>query len=338
MPAQHSKAFPIRGMAVLLTALALPQARADFLLIEAKHGLSRGGGGTALHASNSTSSGNMGMGGAGRSARAGGCAAPCMIGGNIRSSNADTGQYGINSGATGAAVKALHALSSSAESVTELSDSGQFPAANASSYDATSDQLRQFSGSGQFPSANASWYDATTDRLRRFSGSGQFPAMNTSGGTLDANGNRVFDVSSFNFNNGTTLIINGDAADDSVVFNFTHNTQSGGSNVLNGLTSDQVLSNIGGGMRLTGGSTLHNSTKGAGLTGGFLDPNGAISIDHSTHDTRLFEGDSHTLHIVSGVTPSGLSGPTPTPEPVSIVLFGTVLVACGTLARRRFRH
>ena len=42
-----------------------------------------------------------------------------------------------------------------------------------------------------------------------------------SAGVLDANGNRVFTVTSFNTTNSSVLTINGDAAGDNVVFNFT---------------------------------------------------------------------------------------------------------------------
>ena len=69
-------------------------------------------------------------------------------------------------------------------------------------------------------------------------------------GTLDAEGNYVFDVTAFTFNNGSTLTINGDAAGNAVVFNFSpsqvNNPQFGGTIVLNGLSPDQVLFNVTG--------------------------------------------------------------------------------------------
>jgi hypothetical protein len=166
-------------------------------------------------------------------------------------------------------------------------------------------------------------------------GSGGSQTINASAGTLDGNGNRVFSVSSMQFNNQTTLTINGDAAGDSVVFNFANNAQFGGTIVLNGLTSDQVLFNVTGGANLTGGNTLQDNTNGANLTGTFLDPNGAISVVHTTLTGRIFGGDTSNMQIVSGDT---LNAPTIVPAPSSLALVLSAAIPLGLLwYRRRLR-
>ena len=164
-------------------------------------------------------------------------------------------------------------------------------------------------------------------------GSGQSQTINASAGTLDASGNRVFTVGSFQFNNGETLIINGDAAGDSVVLNFTSGAQFNGTIALNGITSDQVLFNFTGGAALMGGNTLQTSTNGAVLEGVFLDPNGAMSLTHSVLDGRFFGGDSSNMQIVSGDT---INAPVPAPEPSTLSLLGAgLLVMSGLVGRRK---
>ena len=156
----------------------------------------------------------------------------------------------------------------------------------------------------------------------------QSQTIDASSGMLDGNGNRVFSVSSFNFGNGATLTINGDGAGDSVVLNFSSNAQFGGNIVLNGITSDQVLFNITGGASLTGGNTLQDNTNGANLTGTFLDPNGAVSVVHTVLTGRIFGGDTSNMQIVSGDT---VTAPTGLPEPSSAASFFSVLGGLGAL-------
>jgi hypothetical protein len=156
----------------------------------------------------------------------------------------------------------------------------------------------------------------------------QSQTIDASSGMLDGNGNRVFSVSSFNFGNGATLTINGDGAGDSVVLNFSSNAQFGGNIVLNGITSDQVLFNITGGASLTGGNTLQDNTNGANLTGTFLDPNGAVSVVHTVLTGRIFGGDTSNMQIVSGDT---VTAPTGLPEPSSAASFFSLLGGLGAV-------
>src|SRR5579862_3631913 len=155
--------------------------------------------------------------------------------------------------------------------------------------------------------------------------------VNAASGTLDGNGNRVFSLSSLAFVNGATLVINGDGAGDSVVFNIGFDASFGGTIVLTGgLTSDKVLFNILGGANLTGGHALTVSTSGATETGTFLDPNGAMQINHSVLNGRFFGGDTHDDQIVSGID---TVAPVPEPSSYALVFFG-VVGAIGVLRRR----
>jgi hypothetical protein len=167
----------------------------------------------------------------------------------------------------------------------------------------------------------------------------QSQTVNASAGKL-VNGDRVFTVSSFNFGNGATLTIDGSASDH-VVFNFAGDASFGGKIVLTGgITSDQVIFNVTGGSGMTGGHTLSINSNGAILTGTFLDPNGAIQINHSVLDGRLFGGDMHDEMIVSGDTLVGLAT---APEPGLTGLFSGLALAAFSLnatlrSRRQAGH
>ncbi|HBI44992.1 MAG TPA: hypothetical protein DDY78_19370 [Planctomycetales bacterium] len=160
--------------------------------------------------------------------------------------------------------------------------------------------------------------------------------ISANAGVLDANGNRVFTVTSLNFQNGETLNINGDGTGtQTVVFNINQNVHFSGTIVLGGgLTSDQVLFNLIGGAALTAGDTLQTAANGATLTGTFLDPNGTININSVVLKGRLFGGDTSDFSIVSGASvdttglPTG-SGPPSVgpggdivPVPSSLILLG----------------
>ena len=149
-------------------------------------------------------------------------------------------------------------------------------------------------------------------------------SVNVASGTLDASGNRVLNVTAVSFANGT-FTINGTGANN-VVFNvpFSPSGFNGSIVLAGGITFDQVLFNLtpdpGNSaaynlayMNLSGGPTLTISTNGATTSADFLDPTGAIQINHSILDGRLFGGDTHDEAIVSGATiiapPLGVPGP-----------------------------
>jgi choice-of-anchor A domain-containing protein len=270
------------GAAAVLPLLAglFSQARAATFVISGDPtnfaALYEGGGGKQLQTNNSNIAGNIGIGGTGAFAPAGGCSGPCIINGTVEFSASNTGQYGTNAGTT-------------------VTGGATFNNANVSADLTNLNTL----------SATLGGLSGTSLAINT-GGAGGSQTINASSGTLSG-GNRVFSVTSLHFNNATTLFINGDAAGDSVVFNIDLNAQFGGRIVLSGLSPDQVLFNIFG-----TNDTLQLSTNGSTLVGDFLDPLGAISANHSVLDGRLFGGDSSNMSIVSGVT---IDAPVVTPIP-----------------------
>jgi hypothetical protein len=171
-------------------------------------------------------------------------------------------------------------------------------------------------------------------------------SVNASAGTLDANGNRVFTVTSVSFPNGT-FTVNGGAS-DFVVFNIPFAASLNGSIVLSGgITSDHVLFNFtpttsnltnynNDYTNLTGGPTLTISTNGLATAGVFLDPTGDFQVNHTGVITgRVIGGDTHNSAFVSGADLNAPPTFRQTPEPSSLLLLGTGLSGVGVVARRR---
>jgi len=152
--------------------------------------------------------------------------------------------------------------------------------------------------------------------------------VNASSGILDGSGNRVFTISSMSFVNGATLVLNGTAS-DFMVLNFSFNTHfSGKIQLAGGITPDQVLFNITGGMNLTAGDTLQFAANNVPQAGTFLDPNGTITMNSVNLTGHLFGGDSSDMQIVSG-------GTIVVPEPSTYTLVLTALGMLGVAACRR---
>src|SRR5436190_11846627 len=156
-----------------------------------------------------------------------------------------------------------------------------------------------------------------------------------SNGILDGGGNRVFDTTSVNLSNATTLTISGSAS-DYVVINVTDsNPAFNGKIVLTGgITSDQVLFNMFGGNYVThtGGPTLTISANGQTTTGTFLDPNGAMQMNNTVLNGRFFGGDVQNQQIVSGAS---IFAPVPEPTSATFLILGATL---GAFHMRRTRR
>lgn len=152
--------------------------------------------------------------------------------------------------------------------------------------------------------------------------------INASSGTLDANGNDVFKVTSLSFVNGATLTINGSASQH-VVLDFNFNTHfSGTIDLAGGINQNEVLFNITGGMNLMSGDTLQFAANDVTQYGTFLDPNGTITENSVNLIGHLYGGDSSNMQIVS-------HGTVAIPEPATDAALLGLAVFSAAIARRR---
>jgi hypothetical protein len=162
-------------------------------------------------------------------------------------------------------------------------------------------------------------------------------SINASAGNL-VSGNRIFTVDAVSFPNGT-FTINGSAS-DMVVLNVGFSANFHGViQLAGGITADDVLVNVFGGdyTTHTGGPTLDVNTNGLVTMGIFLDPNGQMSLTHSTLDGRFFGGDVQNQQIVSGANINMPAIVAPVPVPASLVLAATGIVPLTIGAWRRRR-
>ena len=291
------------SLMLMLGTVWVPQAHADGFALgnAANFGLLfEGAGGNTLQITNVTVNGNIGVGMTGKATDSG----PSTINGALDFSASNVGQFSNNNIGdiiTGGVAYNVATVTSALNTVNNLNTTF-----------------------GSEAGTNININGSTT--------------INASAGTLDANGNRVFNVTGFNTTNGDTITINGDAAGDRVVLNFIGLSANVNNQVkLNGLTSDQVLWNFVGGSGLTGGPTLQindnaSSSPSDLVQGIFLDPNGAISVVNANVLGRVFGGDTHDFQYVSGAT---LTTPSSVPEPSTLVLLAIGLFAVAGLASRR---
>jgi hypothetical protein len=278
-----------RAFAALGALACICSARADIITqIGGDVGtfavLYTGGAGQELHLAQGTITGNIGVGNNGTVAADG----SGSINGNVDFSASNAGQYSQTPSKT---------LNGSvnydqADVTTDLTDVGDFSTA--------------VNGESGY---NLGAIDLS---------SGQNLTINASSGTLDSNGNRVFDITSFTAASGSTITIVGDTAGNNVILNF----ETGGSTVtldgnvvLNGIAADQVFFNV------TGGGEL--KVVGSTVDGVFSDTNGQIFVSAATISGHIFGGDSSELQIVSN---SNIDARTP--EPAALLLCATVLAGC----------
>jgi hypothetical protein len=288
-------------LALLLAVASEPFCSADTIPLgdAANYAVLYEGNGGSLQITNVTTNGNVGVGGTGAVQFSG----PGTISGKLDFSAGNTGQY------------------------SSTNPGNQGPSSVNYNVSAVSSALSTVN------SLNSSLNVAGTSEHINLSGSGQSLTVNESAGTLRTiNGitYSVFTVSSFIFNNGTTLTINGNGSDDPVVFDFSSSAQFGGTiDLTGGLTADQVLFNI------TGSNTLQINANGATEYGDFLDPNGTIQVSHSVVDGRILGGHS-SMQIASGDT---VTAPTAMPESGAFTELSMVLLVLGAaLAVRRRQH
>jgi hypothetical protein len=297
----------IAAMACSLAFLLAPCASADSIPLGAAANYSvlyEGTGGHNLQITNVTINGNIGVGGTGVVQDGG----PSFIGGQLDFSAANTGQFHNNNGS------------------------------NVGPSSVTYSNPNVTSALGTVNSLNTGVAGLAGTNLAISNGNTTVNAIN---GTLDVFGGhdyRVFNVTSYNQNNGDVFTINGDAAGDIVVFNFTSGVNLGGDTTLNGLTTDQVLWNFTG----SGNVQLNNNASSFPLPlafqGVILAPGNAMSMVNANLNGRFFGGDSSDMQIVSGdtINVAGVTPPPPVPEPSTFVLSAcAILLGLGFAALRR---
>jgi choice-of-anchor A domain-containing protein len=257
--------------------------------------LYEGNGGNTLHITNVTVNGNIGVGNTGKVDDSG----PSSITGRLDFSAPNTGQFsnsnGSNVGPTSVNYN-VAAVTSALSTVNSLSTS-----------------LGGESGTGVSISGNQT--------------------INASAGTLDSNGNEVFNVNSYSENDGNLLTINGNG--HNVVLNFSlGNVNLKGDVALGGgLTPDQVIFNFfdsGSNIQLNTNASTYSSLAFQGV---ILAPNDAISVVNANLNGRVFGGDTHDMQIVSGTT---INTPTSVPEPSTYLLAAIGLLAVGFARRKLF--
>ena len=298
---------------VAVTAVFAPQARAGFMLGYGSDFavLYEGGGKNALQITNLAVTGNIGIGGTTAKAT-------------------DSGSNEI----TGAIDFAAKNTSQFSNNVNDVITGGvNYKDSEVTAALATLNAL------------NTSLGKEPGTAIKIGTGTGYTLTINASAGILDANGNRVFDVTKFSTTNVETLTINGDMANDSVVLNFIglNNVNFNNQVVLNGLGADQVLYNFVGGSNLTGGPTLtindngHNNPDNL-VWGDFLDPNGTISVTNTNLNGRGFGGGCQVMKIVSYDTiidpPPPHSNVVPEPSTFALLSLGLAGIA---IMRKRMR-
>jgi len=287
---------------LLLAVLAVPSAQASEVAIGVSASqyavLYEGTGGKNLAISNVIINGNVGVGGTGVVQFSG----PGTINGRLDFSAANSGQFkntnGSNVGPTSVNYS-VAAVTTALNDVLSLNSS--------------------LAGLGNALAINGN------------------QTINESAGQLDTvNGvtYRVFNITSYSSGDGKLLTINGDGSGDPVVFNFAFNSNVnlGGDVTLNGLNDDQVLWNF-----TTSGKniSLNNNASSfpkLAFQGIILAPNDAISLVNANLDGRAFGGDSSDMQIVSGDT---IKAPGVIPEPGTIALLGSGILALGSFLRRR---
>jgi hypothetical protein len=293
----HYKEISI--LAILLLGAVTPQAGAATILsgnlADAANYvvLYEGTGGHNLQITNVTVNGNIGVGGTGVVQDSG----PSTLDGRLDFSAANTGQFHNNNGANVGPTSVNYNQSNVSTDLTNLNS--------------LSAMLSAETGTSLAINGNQT--------------------IDTTGCTPDANGNCIFNVTSYHENDGNMLTIIGDGT-HSVVFDFSAGLNLGGDVTLTGLTKDMVAWNFtgSGNVQLNNNASSYPSQSFQGI---ILAPNNAISLVNANLNGRAFGGDSQDMQIVSGTTIVPLVHVSAVPESGTLLSLGIGLIGIGLWRR-----
>lgn len=147
----------------------------------------------------------------------------------------------------------------------------------------------------------------------------------TSGTTITGNGglNVISVTGNINLGNGENLTLSGTSSDIFVINVSGTLTLTGNAKLLiSGVPVENVIYNF------TGSSGTINTGVGDVLNGVFLAPNYSMTLD-GIWNGEIISG--KTIQLLSGVT---VNGPSPVPEPATLLLLGTGLAAVGAWSRK----
>lgn len=161
--------------------------------------------------------------------------------------------------------------------------------------------------------------------------------VEASAGVYDSTfGAYVFNLTSLNLGNGTTLTIDGQGLGANVVINLNVANISGphfagAISLTGGLTPNNAIINLTGGnyTTLTGGPTLQTAANHAEQDITYLNPTGNIGVNSVAIDGHLFGGDSSDMTINSGGTVQIV------PEPNIVLLASLGGISMLLLCRRK---
>jgi hypothetical protein len=312
--------------ALLLVVLAVPSARGDTLTLGAASNFAIYGYGSAFTDENGpgpiTINGNVGIGTGGSMNMQG---STVVIGGKVFFADTNSGQFTM-SAATSDSIGGAICNTAAACIAT-----GNVQFSNTNALNAEAAVLNLYN----------------TSRVLSPTAGSPSGALASSFTWTGDGGTNVAKLTSINLSSGSTLTLNGSAS-DVFILNITGNFSGSGSGKIvlsGGVTPDHVLFN----MICTGASQSCNNADtnepAVTFSGSFVGAGIVLGLDSDiTQDTpgggwtgRFFGDTDETIKLFSEATITQPTPTTPTPEPATLALMGTGILALGSFVRRRLK-